>query len=75
MSQLEEDAFETRADDAWGNRFRVSCEDDQIVAGSAGPDARPTTPTTFAFRTEQYFAWAPSAWLAPRRAVTEPVKS
>jgi hypothetical protein len=44
VSQLEEDGFlsrDTRADDAWGNRFRVSCEDDQIVVSSAGPNAVP----------------------------------
>jgi len=44
LSQLEEEGFlsrDTRADDAWGNRFRVHCEDDQIVVGSAGPDGVP----------------------------------
>lgn len=43
-SQLEEDGFlshATRTDDAWGNRFRVRCDDDQIVVISAGPDAIP----------------------------------
>jgi general secretion pathway protein G len=41
LSQLEEAGFlsrDTRADDAWGDRFRVRCEDDQIVVTSAGPD-------------------------------------
>ena len=41
LSQLEEEGFlsrDTRADDAWGNRFHIRCEDDQIVVTSAGPD-------------------------------------
>ena len=44
LSQLEEEGFlsrDTRADDAWGNRFRVRCNDDQIVVTSAGPDGVP----------------------------------
>ncbi|HEX3777971.1 MAG TPA: hypothetical protein VHV51_26065 [Polyangiaceae bacterium] len=41
ISQLQEDGFlsrDTRSDDAWGNRFRVHCEDDQVSVSSAGPD-------------------------------------
>jgi hypothetical protein len=41
ISQLEEEGFlshETRADDAWGNRFRIRCDSDQIAVTSAGPD-------------------------------------
>lgn len=44
VSLLEEDGFlsrDTRADDAWGNRFRLSCEGDQVVVSSAGPNAVP----------------------------------
>jgi hypothetical protein len=44
LSLLEEDGFlsrDTRADDAWGNRFHIRCEDDQIVVTSAGPDGVP----------------------------------
>lgn len=43
-SQLEEDGFlsrDTRTDDAWGNRFRIRCDEEQIVVISAGPDAIP----------------------------------
>jgi hypothetical protein len=46
LSQLEEEGFlshDTRADDAWGNRFRIRCEDDQIVVTSAGPDGTPNS--------------------------------
>ena len=41
LSQLEEEHFldrAARADDAWGNRFRIHCKDDQITVSSAGPD-------------------------------------
>ena len=44
LSLLEEDGFlsrDTRADDAWGNRFHLSCEGDQITVRSAGPNAVP----------------------------------
>ena len=44
LSQLKEDGLlgrDTREDDAWGNRFRVHCEDDQIVVNSAGRDGVP----------------------------------
>ena len=46
LSMLEEDHFlsrDTREDDAWGNRFRVRCEDEQITVNSAGPDGVPNT--------------------------------
>ena len=32
-----------REDDAWGNRFRVLCQDDELVVSSAGPDGKPNT--------------------------------
>jgi hypothetical protein len=41
LSQLAEEHFLDRAarqDDAWGNRFRVHCDSDQISVSSAGPD-------------------------------------
>jgi hypothetical protein len=44
LSLLEEDHFlssDTRGDDAWGNRFHLRCDDDQIVVSSAGPDGIP----------------------------------
>jgi hypothetical protein len=44
LSLLEEDGFlsrETREDDAWGNRFHLRCEGEQIVVTSAGPDGVP----------------------------------
>jgi len=30
-----------RDDDAWGNRFRISCEGGEIAVSSAGPDGKP----------------------------------
>ncbi|HYQ46392.1 MAG TPA: hypothetical protein VER11_30695 [Polyangiaceae bacterium] len=30
-----------RDDDAWGNRFRISCEGSEISVSSAGPDGKP----------------------------------
>jgi hypothetical protein len=33
-----------RPDDAWGNRFRVSCHDGETAVSSAGPDHKPNTP-------------------------------
>jgi hypothetical protein len=44
LSSLEEERFLShgaREDDAWGNRFRVSCEQDQLAVSSAGPDGKP----------------------------------
>jgi general secretion pathway protein G len=41
LSQLQEESLLSRSarqDDAWGNRFRVRCEGEQIVVQSAGPD-------------------------------------
>ncbi len=43
LSLLEEEHFLDRAareDDAWGNRFRVHCESDQVSVSSAGPDGK-----------------------------------
>ncbi len=44
LSSLQEEQFlsrNVRADDAWGNRFRISCEDGEIAVNSAGPDGKP----------------------------------
>ena len=44
LSLLEEDGFlsrDTRADDAWGNRFHLRCDGDEIVVTSAGADGVP----------------------------------
>jgi hypothetical protein len=30
-----------RSDDAWGNRFRISCKDGELAISSAGPDHKP----------------------------------
>ena len=30
----------TRSDDAWGNRFRISCADGELTVSSAGPDGK-----------------------------------
>ena len=41
LSQLEEEHFldrSARQDDAWGNRFRVRCGEDDLAVSSAGPD-------------------------------------
>ncbi|HTA91963.1 MAG TPA: hypothetical protein VK745_20430 [Polyangiaceae bacterium] len=41
LTELAEERFlseDARQDDAWGNRFHVRCDDDQIVVSSAGPD-------------------------------------
>jgi hypothetical protein len=46
LSQLEEERIlsrDAREDDAWGNRFHVRCDDEQIVVSSAGPDGVPNT--------------------------------
>ena len=43
LSLLQEERFlgrNTRGDDAWGDRFRVRCEDDEISVSSAGPDGQ-----------------------------------
>jgi hypothetical protein len=44
LTELAEERFlaqDARQDDAWGNRFHVRCEDDQLVVTSAGPDGVP----------------------------------
>jgi hypothetical protein len=46
LSSLQEEQFlsrNAREDDAWGNRFRVICEDSDPVVVSAGPDGKPNT--------------------------------
>jgi general secretion pathway protein G len=46
ISKLEQEDLldrDSREDDAWGNRFRVRCDDTQIVVTSAGPDGQPDT--------------------------------
>jgi len=32
-----------RSDDAWGNRFRISCANGEIAVSSAGPDGKPNS--------------------------------
>ena len=44
LSSLEEERFLSpgaREDDAWGSRFRVSCDQDQLTVSSAGPNGKP----------------------------------
>jgi hypothetical protein len=46
LTELEEERYlsqDTRADDAWGNRFHVRCDSEQVVVTSAGPDGVPNT--------------------------------
>lgn len=46
LSSLQEEQFlsrNARPDDAWGNRFRISCEDGDPAVSSAGPDAKAGT--------------------------------
>ena len=46
LSELEEEHFlshGSRGDDAWGNRFRVHCDNDEIVVSSPGSDRLPGT--------------------------------
>jgi general secretion pathway protein G len=43
LSSLQEEEFlnrNARADDAWGNRFRISCEGSELAVSSAGPDGK-----------------------------------
>lgn len=43
LSLLEEERFlsrNAREDDAWGNRFRIQCDDSELVVSSAGPDGK-----------------------------------
>jgi hypothetical protein len=44
FSSLQQEEFlsrNARSDDAWGNRFRISCKDGEITVSSAGPDHTP----------------------------------
>ena len=44
LSVLEEERLlsrNAREDDAWGNRFRVTCDKDDLAVSSAGPDGKP----------------------------------
>ncbi|HEY3252570.1 MAG TPA: hypothetical protein VGJ91_01435 [Polyangiaceae bacterium] len=46
LSSLEQDELlsrNVRGDDAWGNRFRISCADGELTVSSAGPDHKPNT--------------------------------
>jgi len=46
LSSLKEELLlsrNVREDDAWGNRFRVRCDDNELVVRSAGPDSKPNT--------------------------------
>lgn len=46
ISLLQEErslARNARGDDAWGNRFRVHCEEGEISVVSAGPDGKSNT--------------------------------
>jgi len=46
LSSLKEELLlsrNAREDDAWGNRFRVRCGDDELVVSSAGHDGKPNT--------------------------------
>jgi len=43
LSSLQEEQLlsqNARGDDAWGNRFRIRCEDGEISVSSAGPDGK-----------------------------------
>ncbi len=46
LSSLKEEEFlsrNARGDDAWGNRFRISCKDGELAVSAAGPDGKPNT--------------------------------
>jgi general secretion pathway protein G len=46
LSSLQEEQFlsrNARQDDAWGNRFRVRCDDGDPEVSSAGPDGKANT--------------------------------
>lgn len=46
LSSLEHERFLSHGaspDDAWGNRFRVRCDDHELVVTSAGPDGKPNS--------------------------------
>jgi len=43
LSSLKEEQLlnrSARGDDAWGNRFHISCEDGELTVSSAGPDGK-----------------------------------
>jgi len=43
LSSLQEEellSHSVRSDDAWGNRFRIRCDDGEITVSSAGPDGK-----------------------------------
>jgi len=43
LSSLKQEEFlsrNARADDAWGNRFRINCAEGEITVTSAGPDRK-----------------------------------
>jgi len=43
LSSLKEEQLlgrSARTDDAWGNRFRISCQDGELSVSSAGPDGK-----------------------------------
>jgi hypothetical protein len=44
LSSLKEEELlsrNARGDDAWGNRFRISCKDGELTVSAAGPDGKP----------------------------------
>jgi hypothetical protein len=46
LSSLQQEQFlsrNVRGDDAWGNRFRISCDDGEVAVNSAGPDGKPNS--------------------------------
>ncbi|HKO50406.1 MAG TPA: hypothetical protein VJV79_21940 [Polyangiaceae bacterium] len=46
LSSLKEEQLlnrNARDDDAWGNRFRISCADGELSVSSAGPDGKPNS--------------------------------
>jgi hypothetical protein len=46
LSSLQEEQLlsrNVRGDDAWGNRFRISCADGELEVTSAGPDKKPNS--------------------------------
>ena len=43
LQQEEALSRNARTDDAWGNRFRISCQDGELAVSSAGPDGKANT--------------------------------
>ena len=41
---------DARVEDAWGNRFRILCEDTGVIVRSPGPDGRHGTPDDVSYR-------------------------